>query len=58
MEKIILKGGYIRTQIDGIHEYNQNVNRGAGVSKAKKGKGSYSRKVKHSKSYCREDYCA
>lgn len=51
MEKITIKGGYVRTKIDGIHDYNQNVNRGAGVKRAKKGKGSYTRKTKHSKSY-------
>lgn len=58
MDKITLKGGYVRTKIDNIHDYNQMVNRGAGVKKAKKGKGSYTRKNKHSKSFLKEVYCA
>lgn len=47
MDKITIKGGYVRTKIDEINDYNNNVNRGAGVHKAKKGKGSYTRKDKH-----------
>ncbi len=50
MEKMVLKGGYVRTKIEDIHDYHQKVNRGAGVVKAKKGKGSYNRKKKHQKS--------
>lgn len=46
-DKIVLKGGYVRTPIDNISEFNNNVNRGCGVHKAKKGKGSYKRKDKH-----------
>ena len=50
-KKITLKGGYIRTSIDDIGEYNDRVNRGCGVHKASKGKGSYTRKEKHRKKY-------
>lgn len=49
--KMVLKGGYIKVGIDNIHDYNQNVNRGAGKHKAKKGNGSYNRKPKHKGSY-------
>ncbi|MGL4774680.1 MAG: hypothetical protein ACRC2K_14045 [Clostridium sp.] len=54
MENITLKGGYVKTKIDEIHDYNQKVNRGAGVKKSKKGKGSYTRKAKHKKFSCNE----
>lgn len=50
-KKITLKGGYIRTAIDDIGEHNDRVNRGCGVHKVAKGKGSYTRKEKHKKSY-------
>ena len=49
VQSIKLKGGYVALPIDNIHEYNSQVNRGAGVHKPKKGKGSYSRKNKHCK---------
>ena len=29
MDKITIKGGYVRTKIEEIHEYNKNVNRGS-----------------------------
>ena len=47
MDKITIKGGYVRTKIEEIHDYNKNVNRGVGVHKAKKGTGSYTRKDKY-----------
>lgn len=46
-DTIKLKGGYITTEIPNIHDYNNNVNRGCGKHKAKKGNGSYTRKSKH-----------
>lgn len=49
--KIVLKGGYIRTSIDDIHYHNSQINRGTGVHKAKKGKGSYKRHDKHKTKY-------
>lgn len=45
-EKIVIKGGYVKTPIEDIHAHNKEVSRGTGVQKAKKGKGSYSRKEK------------
>lgn len=50
-DKIVIKGGYVKTKIDGIGEFNDMVNRGCGVTKSKKGKGSYNRKDKHKKKY-------
>ena len=46
-EKITLKGGYVPCKIENIHEHLQEVNRGKGVHKSKKGKGSYNRKAKY-----------
>lgn len=45
-EKIVIKGGYVKTKIEDIHSHNKEVSRGAGIQKPKKGKGSYSRKEK------------
>jgi alternative ribosome-rescue factor len=45
-EKIVIKGGYVKTPIEDIHAHNKEVSRGTGIQKAKKGKGSYSRKEK------------
>ncbi|QLY77800.1 hypothetical protein [Clostridium intestinale] len=45
-EKILIKGGYVKTPIEDIHAHNKEVSRGTGIQKAKKGKGSYSRKEK------------
>lgn len=42
--KKTLKGGYIPTKIDNIHEHLQEINRGKGCHTPKKGKGSYKRK--------------
>lgn len=50
-DKIVIKGGYVKTAIDNIGELNQNINRGCGVHKPKKGKGSYKRKEKYSKRF-------
>lgn len=50
-EKITLKGGYIPSKIENIHEHLQEINRGKGIQKNKKGKGSYSRKEKHKNRY-------
>ena len=50
-EKIVIKGGYIRTGIDNIHEHNQRLNSGTGVHRSKKGKGSYTRKEKYKTKY-------
>lgn len=44
---VFLKGGYIPSKILDIETHLQEINRGAGIYKAKKGKGSYSRKEKH-----------
>lgn len=51
IDKITLKGGYIRTPIEDIGEINNRTNRGCGVHKVNKGKGSYTRKDKHKKKY-------
>ena len=48
-DKITIKGGYIPTKIDNIHEHIQEINRGTGTHKPKKGKGSYTRKIKYKK---------
>lgn len=48
---ITLKGGYIPLPIDNIGEHNAFVNRGAGIHKPKKGKGSYTRKEKYTTKY-------
>ena len=50
MEKLTIKGGYVPTKIENIHSFNENISRGTGVKKSKKGKGSYRRKEKHCKS--------
>jgi len=47
MKNIVLKGGYVPSKILNIHEHLQEINRGKGVHKSKKGKGSYTRKQKH-----------
>ena len=49
MEKITIKGGYIPMKKDNIHEHLQEIKRGTGVKKNKKGKGSYTRKGKYNK---------
>ena len=46
-KKITIKGGYVPQKIENIHEHLQAINQGKGVTKAKKGKGSYARKPKH-----------
>ena len=46
--KIVLKGGFIKA---GRMFNSDEISRGTGVSKAKKGKGSYNRKDKHKKSH-------
>jgi len=43
-----VKANY-NTKIDNIHAHLQEVNRGTGIKKPRKGKGSYTRKVKHKK---------
>lgn len=45
--KMTLKGGYVPLKKDNIHSFNQEISRGVGVQKSKKGKGSYTRKEKH-----------
>lgn len=42
-----LKGGYIPTKIDNIHEHLQEINRGTGSHDPKK----YTRKEKHKKKW-------
>lgn len=42
---------YHKEKIENIHDFNTKVNRGVGVIKPKKGKGSFKRKNKHSKRY-------
>ena len=49
MEKLTIKGGYIPMKKDNIHEHLQEIKRGTGVKKNKKGKGSYTRKGKYNK---------
>lgn len=49
-EKIILSGGYVNTKIINIDEHLKEINRGSGVHKSKKGKGSYKRTDKYKKS--------
>ena len=44
---IKIKGGYIPTVQENIHQHLQEINRGVGSPKPKKGKGSYRRKPKH-----------
>lgn len=44
---VVLKGGYIPSKILDIETHLQEISRGAGIHKAKKGKGSYTRKEKH-----------
>ncbi len=46
-KKITIKGGYVPCKIENIHEHLQAINQGKGVTKAKKGKGSYTRKSKY-----------
>lgn len=46
-----LEGGHIKLPIDNIHQHLQEINRGVGIEKPKKGKGSYKRKDKHNKKY-------
>lgn len=46
-----LKGGYKATKIDNIHEHLQEINRGKGVQKPKKGKGSYKRHSRGNRGY-------
>lgn len=36
-----------KIKIDNIHDYYNDLNRGVGITKPKKGKGSYKRKQKH-----------
>lgn len=48
---IKLNGGYVSLPIDDVGTYNKNINRGVGVHKPKKGKGSYSRKNKYKSLY-------
>ena len=47
MKNIKIKGGYVAVKLDNIHEHLQAINQGKGVTKTKKGKGSYNRKEKH-----------
>lgn len=49
--KFTIEGGFIKTKNENIHQHLQEVNRGAGRHKTKKGKGSYTRKSKHRESY-------
>lgn len=49
--KLILKGGYIPTKIENIHEHLQELKRGTGIKKSKK---DYNRKKKNNHYY--EDY--
>lgn len=44
---IHIDGGYRPAKIENIHEHLQLLNSGAGCHRAKKGKGSYTRKDKH-----------
>lgn len=44
---IKIKGGYVPTKIDNIHEHIQIVKQGVGSPKPHKGKGSYRRQPKH-----------
>ncbi|ADL52172.1 hypothetical protein [Clostridium cellulovorans] len=47
-DKIVLKGGFVKA---GRMFNSDEISRGTGISKAKKGKGSYDRKEKHKKSH-------
>lgn len=49
--KITIEGGHKNVKMDDIHHHNSMVNTGTGVHKSKKGKGSYTRKDKHKKSF-------
>ena len=42
----VIKGGYVPTKIENIHEHLKEMNRGAGAHSPKK----YTRKSKHKKS--------
>lgn len=46
-EVIKLKGGYVPTKITDIDKTLQEINRGVGIHRPQKGKGSYKRKEKH-----------
>lgn len=51
-EKMLITGGYVSTKIIDIDEHLKELNRGSGVHKTKKGKGSYKRKEKYDKGFC------
>ncbi len=46
--KITLKPKY-NVKLENIHDHIMEMNRGVGIIKPKKGRGSYTRKVKHKK---------
>lgn len=54
---ITLKGGFIKLKSENIHCELQEIKRGCGVQKNKKGKGSYNRKNKH-KNSIKDGSCA
>ena len=45
-DKIVIKGGFVKTKIDNIHEHNMITNTGCGAHKSKR---DYKRKEKHHK---------
>lgn len=45
-DKIVIKGGFVKTKIDNIHEHNMMTNTGCGAHRSKK---DYRRKDKHQK---------
>lgn len=46
-----VEGGYKPSKIDDIHQHLQEVRRGTGRVKPKKGKGSFKRRPKYRKDY-------